>query len=63
MPQQRRAEQIAKLEKLLDCAGTVTPWERIAESLSRVPVEALIALVYRVERALANSYQEGADLP
>lgn len=63
MPQQRRAEQIAKLEKLLDCAGTVTPWERIAESLGRVPVKVLIALVYRVERALANSYQEGVDVP
>ena len=55
MPQQRRAEQIAKLEKLLDCAGTVTPWERIAESLERVPVEVLIALVYRVERAIGDA--------
>lgn len=60
MPQPRRDEHIAKLEKLLECAGTVTPWERIAESLHRVPVEVLIALTYRVERAIGEAEQLGA---
>lgn len=55
MPQQRRAEHIAKLEKLLDCAGTVTPWEQIAAALRRVPVKVLIALKYRVERAIGDA--------
>lgn len=59
MAQQRRDEHIAKLEKLLDVAGTVTPWERIAASLRRVPVEVLIALTYRIERAMATEREMG----
>ena len=60
MPEHRhRATHIAKLEKLLDVAGTTTPWERIAESLARCPVEVLIALAYRIERAMAAEREAG----
>ena len=60
MPQPRRDEHIRKLEILLDVAGTVTPWERIAESLRRVPMEVLIALTYRIEWAMSEAEQLGA---
>lgn len=56
-----KAEVIAKLGKLLgQVAGIETPWETIANDLrSEVPLRTLKALLYRIERTLANSYEEG----
>lgn len=59
MAQAMRSEPIARLAKLLDAAGTGTPWEVIERSLLRMPVKVLNALVYRVERARGEAYDDG----
>lgn len=60
MAQKRRGDHIAKLEKLLDVAGTATSWEEIAASLRRCPVRVLRALTYRIERAMAAEAEDEA---
>lgn len=58
-PALERRALIAQLEKLLDVAGTQTPWATIARDLSRMSVPAIRALVYRVTQALSDSFDEG----
>jgi len=52
---------VAKLGKLLECAGTARPWEEIAEDLWRLPIKAINGLVYRVERARGQAFDEGRE--
>lgn len=76
-----RRETLRALEKLLDVAGTTTPWVEIVEARTGSPkwtrarfrnrgrraglghglsARQLNALLYRVERAIAQAYDEGA---
>lgn len=55
-----KTEVIDKLEKLLgQVAGIETSWIVIAVDLRQLPLRTLKALLYRVERTLANSYEDG----
>jgi hypothetical protein len=57
-PREKR-EAIEKLGKLLDCAGTALAWEEMNPELNRLPTPVINALIYRVERARAQAFEEG----
>lgn len=59
MAQEMRKPFIEELEKLLECSGAETPWQMIANALDRVPVRVLKALIYRVERARGEAFDDG----
>ena len=49
-----------KLEQLLNkVAGCETPWDHVERSLRKLNVQEVRALLYRVERSMSNSYDEG----
>ena len=55
-----KTQVIEKLGKLLgQVAGTQTPWEELALDLRLMPLRSLRALLYRNERTMAASYDEG----
>ena len=55
-----RKELLAKYQVLLgEVAGEKTPWSTIEAYLKRLPAPILNALLYRVERALAETYERG----
>jgi hypothetical protein len=54
-----KREAIRKLGKLLECAGTALAWEEMNPELNRLPVPVINALIYRVERARAQAFEEG----
>lgn len=54
-----KSEAIGKLEKLLDVAGVVTLWSVIVVDLERCTHRTLNALVYRIECARAEAFEEG----
>lgn len=58
---QEKREAVAKLEKLLECAGTTRPWEEISSDLWRLPIKTIHSLVYRVERARGQAFDEGRE--
>lgn len=59
-PRARKGPLLDRLRSLLDVAGAETPWEDIDHELrSQVSVHVLAALVYRVERARSESFEEG----
>lgn len=60
MERARKKTEIARLAQLLDVAGTATPWPVMEQDLLVLPLRTITGLVYRVERQLANSYEEGA---
>lgn len=55
----KKTPHIRKLEKLLEAPGTVTSWPKIAAALHTLPLEIIIALLYRVESARAEAFDEG----
>jgi hypothetical protein len=57
-PKEKRAV-LEKLGVLLDVAGTTTPWEEVTNRLYRLPIGTINALIYRVERARAQAFEEG----
>ena len=57
-PKEKRAA-LEKLHVLLDVAGTAHTWEEVSRSLRRCPTTIINALVYRVERARAQAFEEG----
>lgn len=59
----RKRQEIARLGQMLgdaQTAGITTEWLAIERDLQELPLRTIVALVYRVERQLANSYEEGA---
>jgi hypothetical protein len=59
-PQEKR-EAVEKLGKLLECAGTALPWEDVVRGFYRIPTPILNSLVYCVERARAQAFEEGRE--
>jgi hypothetical protein len=57
--QEARSVAIHKLQRLLDVAGTLTPWEDIVKALETVPTVVLGSLAYRTERAVAAAFDDG----
>jgi len=56
----RKKALLAKLRVLLDVQRVETPWEEVlSPRLYQWPLRDLNALLYRVERARAESYEEG----
>jgi len=56
-----KASLIAQLKVLLDVAGATTAWSEIESQLIGLSEHVLFALVYRVERARGDAFDEGVD--
>lgn len=56
-----KRDVIKHLERQLEVAGCATPWNDIAKNLYHLPKRILGALFYRIERARAQSYEEGSQ--
>lgn len=56
-----KQDLICRIEQMLNVAGTATPWPDIAEQLEKMTASSLSGLRYRIERALENSFNEGAE--
>ncbi len=54
-----KKKTIARIVELLQVPGAATTDETIAEGLRRLRPAELNGLLYRVERAISNAYQEG----
>jgi hypothetical protein len=59
MRSREKAALLQKLEKLLDVAGVQMTWEALSDELRCIPIQGLRALVYRVEQARSEAYEEG----
>ncbi|HEV3059710.1 MAG TPA: hypothetical protein VGY48_15775 [Vicinamibacterales bacterium] len=51
---------IEKLDKLLECAGA-RPWNEIEPDLWRLSTSTINSLIYRVERARGQAFDEGRE--
>jgi hypothetical protein len=58
---EEKRQAVAKLGKLLECAGTACTWEEMNPELNRLPIPVIYALIYRVERARAQAFDEGRE--
>lgn len=58
-----KADLLAKLEPLLTVAGTDVSWDELNGELRVLSNRALRALVYRVERARADAFEDGTVHP
>lgn len=61
LTRKKQAKQVVvnSLKVYLSCAESVTPWEEIEKHLMRLPYPVLVALGYRMDRALGASYENG----
>jgi len=58
--QETKEDQLELIWQLIgDVAGTVVGWEELKRNLSRMPLRSLIGLHYRIERVVAQAYDEG----
>lgn len=52
--------QLDKLEQLLNkVPGCTTTWDELERALRKLNLQEVRALLYRVERTISNSYDEG----
>lgn len=55
-----RASLLARLEVLMDVAGA-KPWGPFSRDLGRLRLGTLRSLIYRIERALSEAFEDGQE--